>query len=209
MLRHGSVGKPGTHQGIAPAPCSSSHIRTGRDRRWPLLARLRLAKRFLAAVAAARALKPRALIAEQPVIQEAYDAHGVGEAARALIQAFDSAADRGRSPELLALGLEPHAAEKLSLIGTRTNELHGIRAPTLRVTGPANEFSPRLGPPREGKCPVTQLLLRLLDRPRLPKDFLGLGVWKLPLKPTRGRVASYLYARSELSVFTDKAGQTR
>ncbi|NOX56376.1 MAG: hypothetical protein GXP27_18410, partial [Planctomycetes bacterium] len=144
-------------------------------------------------VAAIRALRPRTLVAEQPVIQEAYYAHGVGEVARALIRAFDSAAHRDRFPELLELGLEPHAAEELYIISNWANELYGIHPPTLRLAGPAHEFSPRLGMTYgQAKARSRNCFWGLLDRQLPPKDFLGLGVWNLHLKHTRGTAGDSL-----------------
>ena len=69
------------------------------------------AERRLAAVI--RSIKPQVVIAEWPILQEGYWAADVGIFARALIRAFDSAADRSRFPELAQLGLTPWRAERL------------------------------------------------------------------------------------------------
>ncbi|MDP7251505.1 MAG: YCF48-related protein [Planctomycetota bacterium] len=68
-------------------------------------------ERRLAAII--RSLKPEIVIAEWPILQEGYWAADVGIFARALIRAFDSAADPERFPELTQLGLEPWRAERL------------------------------------------------------------------------------------------------
>jgi len=69
------------------------------------------AERRLAAVI--RSIKPQIVIAEWPILQEGYWAADVGVFARALIRAFDSAADPERFPELAQLGLVPWQAERL------------------------------------------------------------------------------------------------
>ncbi|MBT5607413.1 MAG: hypothetical protein HN742_05775 [Lentisphaerae bacterium] len=69
------------------------------------------AERRLAAII--RSIRPRIVIAEWPILQEGYWAADVGLFARALINAFDSAADPARFPELAELGLPPWRAERL------------------------------------------------------------------------------------------------
>ena len=140
-------------------------------------------------VAMIRALRPRILVAEQPVIQEGYYAHGVGEVARALIRAFDSAADPKEFPELLALGLEPHAPQKLYVISTWANQLYRIHPPTLRVAASPDQFSERLGMTfGRAKARSRYCFWGLLDRPLPPKDSLGGGRWDLHLKKWRGKI---------------------
>ena len=63
--------------------------------------------------AAIRSLKPEVVIAEWPILQEGYWAADVGLYARALIRAFDSAADPERFPELTRIGLPPWRAKRL------------------------------------------------------------------------------------------------
>ena len=140
-------------------------------------------------VAMIRTLRPRILVAEQPVIQEGYYAHGVGEVARALIFAFDSAADREQFPELLQLGLEPYAPRKLYVLSSWANELYGIHPTTLRVTASGDQFSERLGMTfGQAKARSRNCFWGLLDRPLPPKDFLGVGAWNLHLKRSHGDV---------------------
>jgi len=76
-----------------------------------------IAERRLAAVI--RSIKPQIVIAEWPILQEGYWAADVGIFARALIRAFDSAADGERFPELAQLGLTPWRAERLCSCDSR------------------------------------------------------------------------------------------
>ncbi|MCP5118541.1 MAG: hypothetical protein GY953_47620, partial [bacterium] len=136
-----------------------------------------------------RALRPRVLLAEQPVMQENYYAHGVGEVARALIHAFDSAADPNRFPDLLELGLEPHAPEKLYLINNWSNQLYRIHPPTLQVSASSTQFSERLGMTfGEAKARSAGCFWGLLDRPFPPQDSRDPGTWDLHLKKWRGHI---------------------
>ncbi len=64
-------------------------------------------------VATIRSLRPKVVIAEWPILQEGYWAADVGIFARALIRAFDSAADPERFSELAQLGLAPWRADRL------------------------------------------------------------------------------------------------
>ena len=64
-------------------------------------------------VAAIRSLKPEIVIAEWPILQEGYWAADVGIFARALIRAFNSAADPECFKELEQIGLVPWRAERL------------------------------------------------------------------------------------------------
>ena len=130
------------------------------------------------------------MAAEQPVIQEAYYAHGVGEVARAQIAAFDSAADPEQFPELLELDLQPYAARKVYVIGVWANELYRIHPPTLRIGASTDQFSERLGMTfGEAKGRSRFCFWGLLDRRQPPQDILPLGRWNLHLKKWRGEVA--------------------
>jgi len=72
---------------------------------------IEIAERRLTAII--RSIRPQIVITEWPLLQEGYWAADVGLFARALIRAFDSAADPERFPELAELGLLPWQAEKL------------------------------------------------------------------------------------------------
>jgi len=140
-------------------------------------------------VAMIRALKPRILMAEQPVLQENYYAHGVGEIARAQIMAFDSAANPEKFPELLALGLKPHAPEKLYIITNWATRMYGIHPPTLEVTALAKEFSNRLGMTHgEARARSRNCFWGMLDRARPPSSSANIGSWKLHLKKWLGEI---------------------
>ncbi len=140
-------------------------------------------------VAMIRTLKPRILMAEQPVLQENYYAHGVGEIARAQILAFDSAADPEKFPELLALGLKPHAAEKLYIITNWATELYDIHPVTLRVPASAKTFSERLGMTHgEARARSKNCFWGMLDRALPPISSTNIGPWNLHLKKWRGKI---------------------
>jgi hypothetical protein len=145
-----------------------------------------LEKRLVAMI---RVLRPRILVAEQPVIQEGYYAHGVGEVARALIRAFDSAADPKQFPDLLQLGLVPHEAHKLYVISNWANQMYRIHPPTLRVPPTSDRFSERLGMTLgEAKARSRYCFWGLLDRPFPPRDSMFVGAWNLHLKKWRGEI---------------------
>jgi hypothetical protein len=123
-------------------------------------------------------------------MQEGYYAHGVGEVARAVIRAFDSAADVSRFPELLELGLEPHAVEKLYVVANWSNELYRIHPATLTISASPDQFSERLGMTfGEAKARSTGCFWGMLDRPIPPPDSRDLRTWGLHLKQSRVRVA--------------------
>ena len=131
-----------------------------------------------------RTLRPRILVAEAPVIQEGYYAHGVGEVGRAVIRAFDSAADPGKFPELLELGLEPFAPDKLYIQTWWANELYRINPPTLRVRS-ADRFSERLGMTFADAKARSRGCYWGPDRSQSRKNRRGLPTWALHLKRTR------------------------
>jgi len=140
-------------------------------------------------VAMIRTLRPEVLVGEQPVVQEGYYAHGVGEIARAVVAAFDSAGDPTRFPELRSLGLEPFTPKKLYLTSMWPNQIYPIHSPTLRIP-PVHEFSERLGM-TYGEASLTsrQVFWGLLDRGRPPADQKPWpGQWTLHLKQSRVRV---------------------
>lgn len=86
---------------------------------------IELAERRLTAVI--RSLRPKIVIVEWPILQEGYWAADVGLFARALIRAFDSAADPKRFPELAQLGLTPWQAERLYNCDSRNfGRVYGI-----------------------------------------------------------------------------------
>ncbi|MBL7042158.1 MAG: hypothetical protein ISR77_26215 [Pirellulaceae bacterium] len=137
-------------------------------------------------VAMIRTLRPEILVGEQPVVQEGYYAHGVGEIARAVVAAFDSAGDPNRFPELRSLGLEPFTPKKLYLTSMWPNQIYPIHAPTLRIP-PVHKFSERLGM-TYGEASLTsrQVFWGLLDRGRPPAQQKPWpGQWTLHLKQSR------------------------
>ena len=140
-------------------------------------------------VAMIRALKPKILVGEQPVVQEGYYAHGVGQIARAVVAAFDSAGDPSRFPELRALGLEPFTPKKLYLTSMWPNQIYPIHPPTLRLP-PVHAFSPHLGVTfGEAALESRQLFWGLLDRGTPPGDRKPWpGSWTLHLKESRVEV---------------------
>ena len=136
-------------------------------------------------VAMIRALRPEILVGEQPVVQEGYYAHGVGQIARAVVAAFDSAGDPNRFPELLELGLKPFTPKKLYLTSMWPNEIYPIHSPTLRLP-PVHEFSERLGMTHgEASLMSRQVFWGLLDRGKPPGQKPWPGHWKLHLKESR------------------------
>jgi photosystem II stability/assembly factor-like uncharacterized protein len=137
-------------------------------------------------VALIRALRPPILVAEQPVVQEGYYAHGVGDVARAVMAAFDSAGDASRFPELGELGLQPFTPAKLYLVTIWANELYGIHPPTVRIS-PADRFSPRLGMTYGEAGRISrQAFWGLLDRNEPPSRHKPWpGAWNLHLKKSR------------------------
>lgn len=137
-------------------------------------------------VAMIRILRPEVLVGEQPVVQEGYYAHGVGQIARAVVAAFDSAGDPKRFPELIELGLEPFAPKKLYLTSMWPNELYPIHPPTLRIP-PVHKFSERLGMTYgEAALLSRQVFWGLLDRGRPPATQKPWpGRWSLHLKASR------------------------
>jgi len=140
-------------------------------------------------VAMIRTLRPEVLVGEQPVVQEGYYAHGVGEIARAVVAAFDSAGDPSRFPELRSLGLEPFTPKKLYLTSMWPNQIYPIHSPTLRIP-PLHKFSQRLGM-TYGEASLTsrQVFWGLLDRGRPPAEQKPWpGQWTLHLKESRVKV---------------------
>jgi len=137
-------------------------------------------------VALIRALRPEVLVAEGPIAQEGYYAHGVGETARATIEAFDAAGDPGRFTELSTLGLQPWEPRKLYLLSLWVNELYGIHPPTLHLA-PQDRYSPRIGMTySEAITRSRHCFWGLLDRHAPPAVHQGwAGAWKLHLKRSR------------------------
>ena len=140
-------------------------------------------------VAMIRTLRPEVLVGEQPIVQEGYYAHGVGDIARAVIAAFDSAGDPDRFPELRALGLEPFTPKKLYLTSMWPNKMYPIHSPTLRLP-PDHKFSARLGMTHgEASLMGRQMFWGLLDRGRPPDAQKPWpGQWTLHLKESRVKV---------------------
>ena len=137
-------------------------------------------------VAVIRALRPHILIAGGPVVQEGYYAHGVGEVARALIRAFDSAANPARFPDLLTLGLEPFAPDKLYVKTYWANDLYRINPPTLRLRI-SDRFSERLGRTfADAKTLSDGCFWGILDRARPQTQVQFPFSCSLHLKRTRG-----------------------
>ncbi len=141
-------------------------------------------------VAMIRTLRPPVLIAEQPVTQEDYYAHGVGEVARALIAAFDSAADPEKFPELKQLGLTPYAPKKLYIASNWITQAYRIHPSTLSLPPPnSKQFSERLGMTYgEAKAVSRNCFWGLLDRSKPPVTSLNTGTWNLHLKKWRGNL---------------------
>ncbi|MFK5921571.1 MAG: YCF48-related protein [Verrucomicrobiota bacterium] len=139
-------------------------------------------------VAMIRSLRPPVLIAEQPVTQEDYYAHGVGEVARALIAAFDSAADPDKFPELNQFGLEPYAPAKLYIASNWITQMYRIHPATLTLPAPDSKtFSERLGSTYGAAKAVSRnCFWGLLDRSRPPRNSLNTSNWNLHLKKWRG-----------------------
>ena len=140
-------------------------------------------------VAMIRMLRPAVVVGEQPVVQEGYYAHGVGDIARAALAAFDSAGHPDRFPELRALGLEPFTPKKLYLTSMWPNEIYPIHSPTLRLL-PVHKFSPRLGMTHgEATLLGRQMFWGLLDRGKPPSSQKPWpGRWTLHLKKSRVEV---------------------
>jgi len=126
-------------------------------------------------VATIRSLRPRTLIAEWPIMQEGYWAADVGLFARALIRAFDSAADPERFPELEQIGLAPWRVERL--YNKRLHQLSDMcrinhrKDWTVRTKG--TDFSQTLGTSigeanYRGRCSWAGLLDRNLVRSVTP-----------------------------------------
>ena len=142
-------------------------------------------------VAAIRCLKPSVVVGEQPVMQEGYYAHGVGDVARAMIAAYKSAGDPDRFPELAELGLKPHTPKKLYLSTMWPNRMYDVHPRTLRLP-PKFGMDKRLGRTREeATLEGRQVFWGLLDRGRPP----GIqkpwpGSWSLHLKDSRVEVPS-------------------
>ncbi len=137
-------------------------------------------------VAAIRCLQPLIVVAEQPVVQEGYYAHGVGDVARAMVAAYESAGDPDRFPELAALGLEPYAPKKLYLKTMWPNLMYDVHPQTLRLP-PNFGLAPRLGMDRaEASLRGRQVFWGLLDRGRPPEmQKPWPGSWSLHLKHSR------------------------
>ena len=142
-------------------------------------------------VASIRCLKPSVLVGEQPVMQEGYYAHGVGDVARAMIAAYESAGDPERFPELAELGLKPHAPKKLYLSTMWPNQMYDVHPRTLRLP-PKFGKDKRLGRTREeATLEGRQVFWGLLDRGRPPETQKPWpGSWSLHLKDSRVQVSS-------------------
>ena len=142
-------------------------------------------------VAAIRCLKPSIVVGEQPVMQEGYYAHGVGDVARAVIAAYDSAGDSTRFPELAELGLEPYEPKKLYLSTMWPNLMYNVHPMTLRVT-PQEAEDKRLGRTRgEAMLEGRQVFWGLLDRGRPPESQKPWpGSWSLHLKGSKVKTPS-------------------
>ena len=139
-------------------------------------------------VAMIRCLRPEVLVGEQPVVQEGYYAHGVGQIARTVVAAFDSAGDPERFPELLELGLEPFTPRKLYLASMWPNQIYPIHPPTLRLP-PVHNFSEGLGMTYgEASLMARQVFWGLLDRGKPPGQKPWPGSWNLHLKESRVEV---------------------
>jgi len=139
-------------------------------------------------VAMIRTLQPPLLIAEQPVTQEDYYAHGVGEVARALIAAFDSAADPDKFPELNQLGLTPYAPKKLYIASNWITRMYRIHPSTLEIAPPDSKaYSKRLGMTYgQAKAISRNCFWGLLDRSKPPATSMRTNRWNLHLKKWRG-----------------------
>lgn len=137
-------------------------------------------------VAAIRCLQPLIVVGEQPVVQEGYYAHGVGDVARAMVAAYESAGDPERFPELGTLGLEPYAPKKLYLRTMWPNLMYDVNPQTLRLP-PKFGLDPRLGVDRaEASLMGRQVFWGLLDRGRPPETQKAWpGTWRLHLKDSR------------------------
>ena len=137
-------------------------------------------------VAAIRCLRPTIVVGEQPVMQEGYYAHGVGDVARAVIAAFESAGDPTRFPELAELGLEPFAPQKLYLATMWPNQMYDVHPMTLRLAPRFGEDK-RLGRTRsEAMLAGRQVFWGLLDRGRPPETQKPWpGSWRLHLKSSK------------------------
>ncbi len=134
-------------------------------------------------VAAIRCLRPTIVVGEQPVMQEGYYAHGVGDVARAVVAAFESAGDSARFPELAKLGLEPYTPQKLYLATMWSNLMYDVHPMTLRLAPHFGEDK-RLGRTRgEATLEGRQVFWGLLDRGRPPETQKPWpGSWRLHLK---------------------------
>ncbi len=143
-------------------------------------------------VAAIRCLGPSIIVGEQPVMQEGYYAHGVGDVARAVVAAFESAGDADRFPELAELGLEPHTPQKLYLATMWPNQMYNVHPMTLRLAPQFGEDK-RLGRlRREVALTGRQVFWGLLDRGRPPETQKPWpGAWSLHLKKSRVGPASF------------------
>ena len=142
-------------------------------------------------VAAIRCLKPLVVVGEQPVMQEGYYAHGVGDVARAMIAAYESAGDPKRFPELAELGLKPYAPKKLYLATMWPNPMYDVHPRTLRLP-PRFGRDDRLGRTREeATLEGRQVFWGLLDRGRPPETQKPWpGSWSLHLKDSKVEVPS-------------------
>jgi len=100
-----------------------------------------LARRLTAAI---RALRPEAVIAEFPIMDEGYWAGEPAFVARAVTLAFCAAGESGRFDELEEIGLKPHQPQKLYYTPRWFNELYGVHPTTHRIT-PKDGFSRTLG----------------------------------------------------------------
>ncbi len=137
-------------------------------------------------VASIRCLRPSVVVGEQPVMQEGYYAHGVGDVARAMIAAYESAGDPTRFPELGELGLKPYSPKKLYLDTMWPNLMYDVHPRTLRLV-PKFGQDKRLGRTREeATLEGRQVFWGLLDRGRPPETQKPWpGSWSLHLKHSR------------------------
>ncbi len=142
-------------------------------------------------VAAIRCLQPPVVVGEQPVMQEGYYAHGVGDVARAVVAAYKSAGDPDRFPELAELGLKPYVPKKLYLATMWPNLMYDVHPQTLRLA-PYFGKDKRLGRTREeAMLEGRQVFWGLLDRGRPPTTQKPWpGSWSLHLKDSKVEVPS-------------------
>ena len=95
-------------------------------------------------VAMIRALRPEALMCEWPIMDEGYWAGEPAFTARAVVRAFESAADPNRFPELADLGLTPWQVRRLYHLPGFFNDLYRVH-PTNVTLKPDDKYIDTLG----------------------------------------------------------------